>query len=236
MSMNINMRLYVKSAMSDQFLTSVVESLQLHGWTYNEIYPGGYTNNEEMDWVFEDRDTEAKGLEAGIEAIADLGVGALRLSKKITGHIRGLRIFVTELENSDFVTDSSTDPIQLVSISTGAKYVIVDEAVSKQFLDTFATLVRDTEPELAFAGTEYNVPRLKPEEFLPIPSEIAPLTYFGPTVCDNLGRQRLMSAPAEQVTRIGDGILLLACSNYAGGCSPEVYDALSSHLGISFEE
>ncbi|WP_411965677.1 hypothetical protein [Haloferax sp. YSMS24] len=235
MSSNFTIRLYVDSTSAGDLLTSIAAGIQSHGWTYDEIYPGMYTINEEFDYATTDDGLEpdAGSLEDGIQTVAGVGVGSICLSQELEGSIRGLRIF---LRNPEFVTpEDGSDPgsVRAVDLVTSFRYVLAHESVMLHFLELLVTLVRDIDPELAFAGSEFKIPYVTHTELQTAPVRIAPCTYFGPTASDYMGRDHLVSAPARLVKYVSDGILLVACPTYAGGCY-EVEDSIAEHLGVEF--
>lgn len=68
------------------------------------------------------------------------------------------------------------------------------------------------------------------------PSYITWCNLFGPELIEQLGRQRLLNAPAHEVVELaGGGIMLLACANPLHELQPEVQEriaAIKHHLGI----
>jgi hypothetical protein len=69
-----------------------------------------------------------------------------------------------------------------------------------------------------------------------MPRYITWCNLFGPALVEQLGRQRILNAPAHEVVELaGGGIMVLACANPLDELQPEVQEriaAIKQHLGI----
>lgn len=234
MSSEFIIKTYARTDLSKSVADSIIATVQAHGWTYNGIYPGGYTVDEEMDWVHEDRDDAAGGLSTAVESVVDLGIGAISLAREVRGEIRTLRVYFDARSTSAEGISQNSHPNCAIRISTSGRYVTADESVGLEFVDLLSDLAATLSPLVAFAGMSHRVPYLNLDSLSSSTESIAPVTYFGPEVASRLGRERIESAPAERVDHVGDGLLLVSCREFAAGCEPEVYDQISTHLGVNF--
>ncbi|WP_410765377.1 hypothetical protein [Haloferax sp. DFSO60] len=175
----------------------------------------------------------AGSLEEGVKIVAERGSGALTLSQEIVGRVVDMIIHFSVSDLLNDHREPTTESVFRITLNVSCpRFVRNSEEALLKFLETTVRLIRDIDPLVVFAGIEYEIPNVTETELETAPIRISPCTYFGPTACDYLGRDKLLSAPAKLVKTIGDGILLVACPRYFGGCILTECDPIAEHLDL----
>lgn len=233
MSIEFKSKLYIEYDSYEGVLRGVIDTLQQQGWYYDPEYDG-YTVNRQLDWSLETQNLDLTDLETGIQTLSSLDSGAITLSGEFHGHLLNVLISVNrrKYHSSDGMPSRR---VMSVKISTPVGAITENRPLLDEFTDAIVKLAERYLVLLVYAGPKSELPADPTmAELNTKPRELAPLTYFGPAICDSIEEERLTSVPEGEVRLIGGGVLLFVCANYAAGCYPDTYETIADHLGISF--
>jgi hypothetical protein len=122
---------------------------------------------------------------------------------------------------------------------TADTYLFQDMTFTRAYINTASHAFIHTQGyygRYSHARVQYDndMDRVYGDRFMP--RYITWCNLFGPALVEQLGRQRILNAPAHEVVELaGGGIMVLACANPLDELQPEVQEriaAIKQHLGI----